>query len=361
MRIRAIAFYLPQFHPIPENDAWWGKGFTEWTNVAKTKPLFKGHYQPQLPADLGFYDLRLPETREAQAALAREYKIHGFCYYHYWFNGKRLLERPVNEVLASGKPDFPFCLCWANEPWSRSWFGDERELLMPQTYSSADHKAHAQAIAPMLADPRYIRINARPVFVIYRPSHIPDLDSFVETFSGEVERLGVAAPYLIAVNNHKAAIDYKTKGFQTEMQFEPALGALPEFANDGPSWSKLRRNIRHGVWSRKLKLYDYREARSLMASTRSPRSNVPCVFVSWDNCARRGENGIIFTGCSPDAFEAELKSELARCQKMARDTDLFFISGWNEWAEGNCLEPNTRFGRGYLEAVRRCFEPFYRG
>jgi Glycosyltransferase WbsX len=145
------------------------------------------------------------------------------------------------------------------------------------------------------------------------------------------------------------------------MQFEPSLGALPEFADDAPSWSKLRRNIRHGVWGRKLKLYDYREVRSLIASTRSPRSNVPCIFVSWDNCARRGENGIIFTGCSPDAFEAELKSELTRWQKMPKDTDLFFISGWNEWAEGNCLEPNTRFGRGYLEAVRRCFEPFYRG
>jgi hypothetical protein len=360
-RARLIAFYLPQFHPISQNDEWWGKGFTEWTNVAKARPLFAGHYQPHLPADLGFYDLRLPETRSAQATLAREHGVYGFCYYHYWFNGRRLLERPFNEVLASREPDFPFCLCWANEPWSRRWLGEEREVLMPQTYSLADHKYHAQTLAPMFADPRYIRANGRPVFVVYRPSHIPELESFVETFSEEVERLGGAAPYLIAINNHNVAIDYRKKGFQTEMQFEPSLGALPEFMNDAPSWSKLRRNIRLGVWSRKLKLYRYRESRRLMASTRPPRSNVPCIFVGWDNCARRGGNGIIFTGCSPDAFEAELKSELDRWQKTPKDTDLFFINAWNEWAEGNYLEPNTRFGRGYLEAVKRCSERFSKG
>src|SRR5579871_1642275 len=159
---RVFAFYLPQFHPIPENDAWWGNGFTEWTNVARSKPLFRGHYQPQLPADLGFYDLRLSETRQAQADLAREHGIFGFCYYHYWFSGRRVLQRPFDEVLTSGQPDFPFCLCWANENWTRSWDGRSSEVLMEQRYSDEDDLAHIRALAPALRDPRYIRIDGKP-------------------------------------------------------------------------------------------------------------------------------------------------------------------------------------------------------
>ena len=162
--VRAIAFYLPQFHPIPENDAWWGKGFTEWTNVAKARPLFRGHYQPHLPADLGFYDLRLPETREAQAELAREHGISGFCYYHYWFHGRRLLERPFQEVLESGRPKFPFCLCWANEPWSRRWLGEEQDILIAQTYSREDDEAHSEYLSSVFSDERYITVGNRPVF-----------------------------------------------------------------------------------------------------------------------------------------------------------------------------------------------------
>lgn len=356
---RAIAFHLPQFHPVPENDDWWGKGFTEWTNVAKAKPLFRGHYQPQLPGELGFYDLRLREARQAQASLAKEHGIHGFCYYHYWFNGRRLLERPVNEIVASGEPDFPFCLCWANEPWSRRWLGEEREVLMPQSYSASDHTIHAQTLAPIFADPRYIRVDGRPVFVIYRPSHIPDLESFIETFSAEVQRLGVPAPFLIAINNHDASLDYRALGFATEMQFEPALGALPQFMDDASSWSKFRRNLRYGVPSRKLKLYGYRESRSTMAASKPSKSNVPCIFVSWDNSARRGENGIIFPDCSPAEFESELNAELEKWKKQEnKETDLFFINAWNEWAEGNTLEPNSKFGRGYLESVKRCFSAY---
>ena len=172
--IRPIAFYLPQFHPTPENDEWWGKGFTEWTNVTKARPLFPGHYQPQLPADMGFYDLRLPEAREAQAALAREYGIHGFCYYHYWFNGRRILERPFNEVLASGKPDFPFCLCWANENWTRVWDGGEKNVLLEQKYSHEDDLAHIESLIPAFRDERYIRIDGKPLFLVYRTGLLPN-------------------------------------------------------------------------------------------------------------------------------------------------------------------------------------------
>ena len=189
--IRAIAFHLPQFHPIPENDEWWGKGFTEWTNVVKAKPLFKGHYQPHLPADLGFYDLRVPETRAAQAMLAASHGIHGFCYYHYWFNGRQVLERPVNEILKSDEPDFPFCLCWANENWTRQWDGLESDVLLQQKYSSADDLAHIRHLIPFFQDRRYIRVSDRPLFLVYRASDHPEPERMTEIWRQEAERAGL--------------------------------------------------------------------------------------------------------------------------------------------------------------------------
>jgi hypothetical protein len=189
--------------------------------------------------------------------------------------------------------------------------------------------------------------------VIYRPSHIPELELFVERFSQETERLVGIKPFLIAINNHNTSIDYRKIGFQTEMHFEPSLGVLPEFMSDEPSWSKLKRNARLGVCSRKLKLYDYRDSRRMMVQGRPPQSGVPCIFVGWDNSARRGDNGIIFTGCSPEAFASELKDELDRWKNSTKDTDFLFVNAWNEWAEGNCLEPNNRFGRAYLEVFKR--------
>src|SRR5215471_9126155 len=186
-KARLIAFYLPQFHPIPENDAWWGKGFTEWTNVARARPVFRGHYQPHMPADLGFYDLRLPEVRQAQADLAREYGIHGFCYYHYWFGGKRLLQYPFDRVLTSGKPDFPFCLCWANEPWTRAWDGREQDILQPQSYSEEDDRRHIVSLLPAVLDERAIRVEGKPLFLVYQARELPDPAQTVEVWQ-EVAR-----------------------------------------------------------------------------------------------------------------------------------------------------------------------------
>jgi lipopolysaccharide biosynthesis protein len=186
-KVRLIAFHLPQFHPIPENDRWWEPGFTEWTNVTKAQPLFKGHLQPRLPADLGFYDLRLPEARAAQAELARRFGIEGFCDRHSWFHGDRLLGRPLDEILSSGQPDFPFCLAWANESWSRSWLGDDREILVGQTYSDEDDRAHARWLSRVFADPRYIRIHGRPMFVVYRPLSLPDARRTTDTLRQDRE------------------------------------------------------------------------------------------------------------------------------------------------------------------------------
>ncbi|MDA8148219.1 MAG: glycoside hydrolase family 99-like domain-containing protein, partial [Actinomycetota bacterium] len=194
-RPRALAFYLPQFHPIPENDEWWGKGFTEWRNVARARPLFPGHYQPHLPGELGYYDLRVPEVREAQAALAREHGIDGFVYYHYWFHGRRLLERPFDEVLASGRPDFPFALCWSNEPWTRGW--DQRgTVLVPQRFSPGDDLDHIRWLATAFGDDRYVKIDGRPLFLVYRPALLPDPLRTTDTWRAEAQRLGFPDLYL---------------------------------------------------------------------------------------------------------------------------------------------------------------------
>src|SRR5690242_15190569 len=198
---RLIAFYLPQYHPIPENDLWWGKGFTEWTSVAKAKPLFRKHYQPHLPADLGFYDLRLPETRSAQAQLARENGIYGFCYYHYWFNGKLLLERPFNEVLASSQPDFPFCLCWANENWTRAWDGLEHDILVAQEYDAEDDRRHIHWLVEAFRDRRYIRVNGKPLLLVYRVSNLPDPLQTASLWREEAHKLGIGDIYLATVES----------------------------------------------------------------------------------------------------------------------------------------------------------------
>ena len=202
-RARLIAFYLPQFHPIPENDKWWGTGFTEWTNVAKARPLFPGHYQPRMPADLGFYNLRLPEVRAAQAKLAREAGIEGFCYWHYWFGGKRLLERPFNEVLISGQPDLPFCLGWANQTWSGIWHGVPSRILMEQTYPGPiDHERHFHAVLPAFHNPRYIRVRNMPVFLIYQPNELPSLPAFIEQWQNLALRNGLQGIHFVAHLSH---------------------------------------------------------------------------------------------------------------------------------------------------------------
>ncbi len=201
-RTKALAFYLPQFHPIPENDEWWGPGFTEWANVARARPRYPGHYQPHVPGELGYYDLRVPEVREAQAALAREHGISGFVYYHYWFHGKRLLERPFEEVLESGSPDFPFALCWANEEWTRNWDAMTGTVLMPQEYSEEDDLAHIRYLIRAFQDPRYIRIDGRPLLLVYRAELLPDPQRTFRLWRDEAKAAGIPDLYLCYVESH---------------------------------------------------------------------------------------------------------------------------------------------------------------
>ena len=350
---RLIAFYLPQFHPVPENDKWWGTGFTEWTNVAKAKSLFPGHYQPHIPGDLGFYDLRLVETRIAQAEVAERYGIQGFCYYHYWFGGKRLLERPFNEVLTFGEPNFPFCLAWANESWSRRWLGEEKEILQEQTYSFEDDLNHARWLVRAFSDPRYIRVTQRPVFSIYRPRHLPDPRRTTEIIREVCVKAGLPNPLLLGIDAHCPGTDCTSLGFDATLRFEPQLGALPDFMDDGMSLSKLKRNWQLGVMSPKLKIYDYVTARELMNLKNSEFPVYPSIFVGWDNSPRRGENGVVIIRSTPNAFESGLQSCIESVAQKPFDERLVFLNAWNEWAEGNHLEPDLRSGLCYLEAVGR--------
>ena len=355
LRPRLIGVVLPQFHPTPENDEWWGRGFTEWTNVTKSVPLFRGHVQPHLPADLGFYDLRLPEARAAQAELAQQYGIEGFCYYHYWFHGRRLLSRPIDAVLESGEPDFPFFFCWANEPWSRTWLGDEKQLLMAQRYSREDDEIHARWLMAAFADRRYMTTDdGRPIFMIYRPSHMDAAAKTIEIFRTVALREGLPDPFVVLSDGHEAGADLRGKyGADMTLRFEPQFGALRGSTTPMSAWRRLVSNFRHsGMVSTQLRLYDYRQSRALMRAIESRRPAIRTVLVGWDNSPRRGIGGAIMTNATPEAFGQELQSELARSDWNSSGTRILMLNAWNEWAEGNYLEPDLQHGRAYLEQVR---------
>jgi len=344
---KLIAFYLPQFHPIPENDAWWGKGFTEWTNVTRATPRFPGHHQPQLPSDLGFYDLRLPETRAAQAELAREYGIHGFCYYHYWFNGKRLLERPFEEILASCEPDFPFCLCWANENWTRRWDGAEREVLIGQNYNDDDDREHIQYLIKAFRDPRYIRVDGKPLILIYRARHLPDPKRSLTIWRNEARKSGVGELFICRVENFFNERDNPhALGFDASVDFQPDWKAIKV---DNPSVALPDDHF----------VIDYRDlVETVLAREEVPHLRFPGVTPAWDNSARRKKNAFIIADSTPEAYEYWLAETLRRIKDRPESQQLVFINAWNEWAEGNHLEPDQKFGRGYLEATRNALQQY---
>lgn len=362
--LRAIAFYLPQYHPIPENDGFWGPGFTEWRNVVRARARFPGHEQPHLPADLGFYDLRLPEVRAAQAALARDAGLHGFCYYHYWFGGKRLLHRPFDEVLRSGEPDFPFMLCWANENWTRAWDGGARELLLQQTYSDADTVAHARHLAPAFADSRYIRVNGRPAFAVYNADDIPCPERWCALFRKTVAALGVE-PYLIRVERY---LD-RNQSPPTALGFDAALEFQP-FSRNFMRWLRTRpdlkahpaRRVGNGLrraWRRvqPWRHFDRHHDMAAFAAfdARQPAPGYTCfpgVTPSWDNSARRPPGkAIIFHGSQPQLFTDWIGAKRRGFTPPSRDENLLFVNAWNEWAEGCHLEPCLRHGRNWLKAL----------
>lgn len=347
---RLIAFYLPQFHPIPENDEWWGMGFTEWTNTAKAKPLFKGHYQPHVPADLGFYDLRVPETRVAQADMALEHGIEAFCYYHYWFAGKRLLERPFSEVLASGSPDFPFCLCWANQTWTGIWHGSPNRVLIEQTYPGMDdHRRHFDALLSAFCDKRYLKVDGRPLFVVYSPMDLPDSARVLDFWRNLAAKSGFPDLFLVA-EHWESDWDPKPFGFDASVTV-----SLWPWRYKGVPWSDPIGKIKGKVnrWRGRPKVVLYEKVIDSLVADRIPGiESFPCVIPNWDNTPRSRGNGLVLHGSTPDLFRLHLRRALDRMRDIPRERRFVFVKSWNEWAEGNHLEPDLKFGRQYLEVLR---------
>lgn len=338
---RVIAFYLPQYHPIPENDNWWGKGFTEWTNTAKAKRLFPGHYQPHVPADLGFYDLRLPEARLAQADMAKHYGIDAFCYYHYWFGGKQLLERPFEEVLRSGKPDFGFCLCWANETWSGIWHGAPNKILIEQTYPGEnDHRKHFEYLLPAFRDERYLRVDEKPIFIIYRPLKLTSTRLW-QTMAKEA---GLKGLHLIGVNESD---DWCPADHGYDASITPKLPPRDSWV----SWRNPLKKVKKILGWPSVHLYKD-VILGLLSNPLYGVENYPCVIPNWDNTPRSGKNGLVLHKSNPELFRLQLREALARSKNLQEGHRLVFVKSWNEWAEGNHLEPDLRYGDAYLKVVR---------
>lgn len=365
---KLIAFYLPQFHPTPENNEWWGNGFTEWTNVAKAKALFPGHMQPKIPKDLGFYDLRLPESRAAQAELAKEAGVSAFCYYHYWFEGKQILNRPFDEVLKLGEPDFPFCLAWANHDWYKNhWTTNNKSvaeksvLLLKQTYGGVEeYTNHFYACLNAFKDKRYFKINGKNVFVIYNPFGFNDAGTFMDTWRrlaakeniadfffithiydvfriGEYERLLASGYDAVNISLHRAPFD-------SERNFNNTL------------FSKIKYHLRSKI-SLKAEVVDYSEALEYLDNKIFEEEKVfPTLIPNWDHTPRSGKFGRVLHNCTPELFGKHIDQILKRIQNKKEANQIIFLKSWNEWGEGNYVEPDLVNGKGYIYELAKRFK-----
>ena len=374
---RFIAFYLPQFHPIECNDEWWGKGYTEWRSVTQARPLFRGHYQPHEPADLGYYDLRLPEIRVQQAELAREAGIEGFCYWHYWMGkGRLLLDRPFKEVLASGSPDFPFCLGWANHNWTnKNWtkhsnFTKTRNLI-EMYYSKDDYVDHFYHNLPAFHDKRYITVDGMPLFYIFAPDSIPDTSEFISTWQELAKQNGLKGIYFVA----------NTQNMNVHFKDQKGRFSIPSINNSATIYNKYigmgynaissrgdmraeiivkgKNNIVFDKILRKffkyerLKKYDYSQVIKNLFVEEDKWENVfPCVIPNWDRSPRAGKEAVIYDNSTPKAFGRSVEEVINIVKHKAPQHQIIFVKSWNEWGEGNHLEPDLKFGHEYLKALK---------
>lgn len=375
MKPRIIGLYLPQYHPIPENDEWWGKGFTEWTNVAKARPLFRGHYQPRIPADLGFYDLRLPEVREQQAELAREAGLEGFCYYHYWFgNGRQLLERPFNEVLASGKPDFPFCLCWANHDWTnKTWQKGNNfrrdSMIMKMEYSKEDYVRHFNYVLPAFRDPRYITVDGKPLFAVWAPHHIPDARVFIDLWQQLARENGLPGIHFVGhTDNAGKGLPGQAADYYSADKAKEYYQAVLDLGFDAVMSSGYRRAV--ALLQGKTRMmwrmlsgktfaptYSKMDYSRLMANYYVPEDageNIyPTLLPQWDRTPRAGKNSEIVVDSTPARFQETVETAIELIRQKEPEHQLLFLKAWNEWGEGDYVEPDLKFGHGYIQAIRQ--------
>lgn len=351
---RAIAFYLPQFHPVPENSAWWGPGFTEWTNAAKARPLFRGHHQPHLPSELGFYDLRLAESREAQSELALEFGVEAFCYWHYWFGaGSRILQRPFQEVVATGSPAISFCLGWANQSWTGIWHDAENKILREQTYPGPeDDQAHFDAIVSAFRDPRYLRVNGCPVFYVFRPEELPDAREFVDRWQAMARRAGLDGLYLVAEVSDLLGAGAKYDRVTADGFDAGVYVRLPALRTRSTT---LRMRVRRRLGGPEA--YPYSTDPAQWNPVRADDSLQPSVYPNWDNTPRSGTRGLVLTDSSPAHFARNLSTAVETLASRPAEERLLWIKSWNEWAEGNYLEPDLEHGRAWLETLRNGLAP----
>lgn len=371
-RMKVIAFYLPQYHAIPENDEWWGKGFTEWTNVKKAKPVLKGQVQPKVPLNKNYYCLLDDETKKWQAKIAKEAGIYGFCYYHYWFNGKMLLEKPAEQMLQNKEIDMPFCFSWANEPWSRSWKGDSRNVIMEQNYGEKkDWKAHFEYLLQFFKDDRYIKEDGKPMFIIYKPDIMPECYEMLAYWTELAIDAGFPGMYFGCQFPSSFRNRQNEEKFQFAIEFEPLYTqtARQDFINISTKKGKAKLLFKKpGLFAdisikkfktnclKKPTVYDYEKTCERITSRNPVFSNaVPGMFTSWDKTPRNGSKATIYVGSNPQVFEKNLKKQVERA-KSVYGSEYLFITAWNEWGEGAYLEPDEQYKFGYLEAVKNALD-----
>lgn len=351
-KVRIIAFYLPQFHPIPENDEWWGKGFTEWRCVSEAKKLFPGHDQPRIPMDMGYYDLRVPETREQQAEMAREAGIEGFCYWHYWFgNGRQLLERPFNEVVESGKPDFPFCLGWGNHSWKQNLWdkkGTAKVLIEQKYLGYEDDKQHFMSLLKAFKDPRYITVDGKCLFFVHSTANLEAMSSFINNWRQ------------LAVENGLGGFYFVARDADSRKKDKIMAAGFDAIYNDDTQ------NIHHHMWKiHKVWLYVLREWLHLPTIISYKRAikymivddcktinTLPMIAPNWDHSPRSGGSAFILHKAKPEYFYELVKMAMKAVEKKPDEHKIIVLKSWNEWGEGNYMEPDRTYGRGYLKALK---------